>query len=193
MSAFDGPHWLEPDSCRPVPDAYDPISFDFTEYPPDEMREWARAFREQMSQRRWVRDFSDRPVPRELIEEAIRTADSAPSGANQQPWQFVAVDDPSLKREIREAAEEEEKEFYQNRATEEWKEALAPLGTDWRKPFLETAPWIVACFAEQHGVDEDGKTTKNITCRRASVSPVACSSQRSTTWDWRRSPTPLPP
>lgn len=142
-------------------DAYDPIPLDVTEYPPDEMRERAQAFREQMSKRRSVREFSDRPVPRALIEEAIRTAGTAPSGANRQPWQFVAVDDPDLKSEIREAAEEEEKEFYESRATEEWKEALAPLGTDWRKPYLETAPWIVVCFAEQYGVDESGEKTKN--------------------------------
>jgi nitroreductase len=142
-------------------DAYDPLPLDFTEYPPDEMRERARAFRDQMSQRRSVREFSDRPVPQELIEEAIRTAGSAPSGANRQPWQFVAVDDPGLKSEIREAAEEEEKEFYENRVTEEWEETLAPLGTDWRKPYLETVPWIVVCFAEQYAVDADGEKTKN--------------------------------
>jgi len=87
-----------------------------------------------------VREFSDRPVPHELIADAIRTAGTAPSGANRQPWQFVAIDDPDLKSEIRDAAEEEEKEFYENRATEEWKNALAPLGTDWRKSYLETAP-----------------------------------------------------
>jgi iodotyrosine deiodinase len=142
-------------------DACDPIPLDFTEVPPDEMRERARAFRARMSRRRSVRDFSDRPVPRELIEEAIRTAGTAPSGAHRQPWQFVAVDDPDLKREIREAAEAEEKEFYENRVTEEWEEALAPLGTDWRKPYLETAPWLVVCFAEQYGLDKEGEKTKN--------------------------------
>ncbi len=141
--------------------AYDPIPLNFTEYPPDQMRERAAWFYELMTQRRSVREFADRPVPRDLIEDAIRTAGTAPSGANRQPWRFVAIDDPDLKREIREAAEEEEKEFYENRATEEWKEALAPLGTDWRKPYLETAPWIVVCFAEQYGVDEDGEKTKN--------------------------------
>lgn len=144
-----------------MPDAYESIPLDFTEYPSDEMRERARSFRKQMRKRRSVRAFSDRPVHRALIEEALQTAGSAPSGAHRQPWQFVAVDDPALKREIREATEEEEKEFYENRATEEWKEALAPLGTDWRKPFLEAAPWIVVCFAEQYGVDENGEKTKN--------------------------------
>ena len=141
--------------------AYDPISLNFTEYPPEQMRERAAHFYELMAQRRSVREFSDRPVPRELIADAIRTAGTAPSGANRQPWQFVAVDDPELKREIREAAEEEEKEFYENRVTEEWEEALAPLGTDWRKPYLTTAPWIVVCFAEQYGVDENGEKVKN--------------------------------
>jgi nitroreductase len=120
-------------------DPHDPVPLDFTEVPPDEMQERACAFCEQMSQRRSMRAFSDRPVPQALIEEAIRTAGTAPSGAHRQPWQFVAVDDPTLKAEIREAVEEEEKEFYENRVTEEWKEALAPLGTDWRKPYLETA------------------------------------------------------
>jgi nitroreductase len=141
--------------------AYDPIPLDFTEYPPDQMRERAAWFYELMAQRRSVRDFSDRPVPRALIEDAIRTAGTAPSGANRQPWQFVAVDNPDLKREIREAAEEEEREFYENRVTEEWEEALSHLGTDWRKPYLETAPWLVVCFAEQYGIDEDGEKTKN--------------------------------
>jgi nitroreductase len=137
--------------------AYDPVPLNFTEYPPEQMRERAARFYERMAQRRSVREFSDRPVPRELIEDAIRTAGTAPSGANRQPWQFVAVDDPALKREIREAAEEEEKEFYENRATEEWKDALAPLGTDWRKPYLTTAPWIVVCFAKPYGFDENGE------------------------------------
>ena len=140
---------------------YNPVPLDFTGYPPEEMRERARTFREQMAQRRSVREFSDGPVPRELIEEAIRTAGSAPSGAHRQPWQFVAVDDPDLKTEIREAVETEEKKFYENRVTEEWKEALAPLGTDWRKPYLGAAPWLVICFAEQYGLDADGEKTKN--------------------------------
>ena len=140
---------------------YNPVPLDFTGYPPEEMRERARTFCEQMAQRRSVREFSDRPVPRELIEEAIRTAGSAPSGAHRQPWQFVAVDDPDLKTEIREAVETEEKKFYENRVTEEWKEALAPLGTDWRKPYLGAAPWLVICFAEQYGLDADGEKTKN--------------------------------
>jgi len=142
-------------------DPHDPVPLDFTEHPPDEMQERARAFREQMAQRRSVCEFSDRPVPRELIEEAIRTAGSAPSGAHRQPWQFVAVDDLNLKTGIREAVEAEEKEFYENRMTEGWEEALTPLGTDWRKPYLEMAPWLVVCFAEQYSLDADGEKSKN--------------------------------
>jgi len=136
---------------------YDPIPLNFTEYPPEQMRERAAQFYELMAQRRSVRDFSDRPVPRELIEDAIRTAGTAPSGANQQPWQFVAVDDPNLKQEIREAVEDEEKKTYEERMPDEWREALAPLGTDWQKPYLTTAPWIVVCFAEPYGIDDDGE------------------------------------
>ncbi|HKL88360.1 MAG TPA: nitroreductase family protein [Salinibacter sp.] len=137
--------------------SYDPIPLDFSEYPPEQMRERAAQFYERMAQRRSVRDFSDRPVPRELIKDAIRTAGTAPSGANQQPWQFVAVDDPDLKQEIREAVEDEEKKTYEERMPDEWREALAPLGTDWQKPYLTTAPWIVVCFAEPYGIDDDGE------------------------------------
>lgn len=138
-----------------------PIPLDFTERPPDEMRARAEAFYALMDQRRSVRDFSDRPVPRRLIERAIRTAGTAPSGAHRQPWRFVAVDDPQIKREIREAAEAEERESYENRMPDEWLEALAPLGTDWRKPFLETAPWLVVCFAERYEVKANGEKVKN--------------------------------
>ena len=144
-----------------MPDPYDSIPLDFTERPPEEIRERAQSFYEVMAQRRSVRDFSDRSVPRECIAAAIRTAGTAPSGANRQPWQFVAVDDPTLKREIREAAEEEERTTYEERMSDEWREALAPLGTDWRKPFLETAPWLVVCFAKPYDVDEDGSKTTN--------------------------------
>jgi nitroreductase len=142
-------------------DAYDPIPLDFTEYPPEEMRERARSFRQLMAQRRSVRDFSDRPVSRALIEEAIRTAGTAPSGAHRQPWQFVAVDDADLKREIREAVEDEEKKTYEERMPDEWREALRPLGTDWQKPYLTTAPWLVVCFAEPYGVNPDGSKQTN--------------------------------
>ena len=144
-----------------MPEQYTPISLDFQEHPADEMAARAQAFYELMDRRRSVRDFSDRPVPRRLIEHAIRTASTAPSGAHRQPWRFVAVSDPSLKRRIRIAAEEEEKESYGGRMSDEWLDALAPLGTDWRKPFLEVVPWIVVCFAERYGLDADGGKIKN--------------------------------
>lgn len=134
---------------------------DFTVRSESEMRSRADAFYTLMDQRRSVRDFSDRPVPRDLIATAIKTAGTAPSGAHRQPWRFVAVDDPALKREIREAAEAEEKENYERRMSDEWLEALDPIGTDWEKPFLETAPWLIVCFAESYGVNDDGSKTKN--------------------------------
>lgn len=134
---------------------------DYKEYPAKEMLERARSFYEQMKRRRTIRDFSDRPVPREIIEDCIRTAGTAPNGANMQPWHFVVVQDDKIKKEIREAAEEEEKEFYERRASEEWLEALAPLGTDHNKPFLEEAPYLIAIFAEKYGVTESGNKVKN--------------------------------
>jgi iodotyrosine deiodinase len=109
-----------------------------------------------MQRRRTFRDFSDRPVPREVIEHCIRAAGTAPSGANLQPWQFVAVSDPMVKHEIRVAAEKAEKEFYAHRAPKAWLEALAPLGTDSNKPFLEVAPWLIAVFAQPFRILEDG-------------------------------------
>ncbi len=108
--------------------------------------EGARAFYEVMRQRRSVRHFSGRPVPRETIEWVVRAAGTSPSGANKQPWRFVCVSDPGLKRQIREGAEVEEREFYTRRASAEWLADLAPLGTDWRKPFLEAAPWLIVVF-----------------------------------------------
>lgn len=130
--------------------------------PPGESLARARAFQEELAGRRSVRFFRDDPVPRELIELAIRTAGSAPSGAHRQPWHFVAIRDPELKRRIRVAAEAEERAGYEGgRMPEEWLRALAPLGTDWHKPFLETAPWLVVAFAEAHGVDTEGQVVKN--------------------------------
>ncbi len=140
---------------------YDPMPLDFRERPPEEMLARAEAFYRRMDRRRSVRAFADRPVPRRLVELALRTAGTAPSGAHRQPWRFVAVDDPALKREIREAAEAEERASYARRMSDEWLDALQPLGTDWRKPFLETAPWLVVCFAESYGVDEAGAKVKN--------------------------------
>jgi iodotyrosine deiodinase len=121
----------------------------------------ASAFREQMRSRRTVRHFSDRPVAREVIEQCLLTAGGAPSGANLQPWHFVVVGDPAVKRRIREAAEAEEREFYAHRAPREWLDALAPLGTDADKPFLETAPYLIAIFAQSYGVLADGRKVKN--------------------------------
>ncbi len=121
----------------------------------------ADAFYAEMDRRRSVRFFSDRPVPRHLIERAIQTAGTAPSGAHKQPWTFVAVSDPALKREIRLVAEAEEKESYEGRMSPEWLEALAPIGTDWQKPFLETVPWIVVCFAQRTGVGPAGEKVKH--------------------------------
>ena len=120
----------------------------------------AEEFADEMARRRTVRDFSDRPVPRELIRAALRAAGTAPSGAHQQPWRFVAIADADIKRRIREAAEAEEKEFYQHRAPEEWLEALALLGTDENKPFLEVAPWLIAVFYERTGPEVDGRKPK---------------------------------
>ncbi|HUP19220.1 MAG TPA: nitroreductase family protein, partial [Gemmatimonadota bacterium] len=127
------------------------------EYPPEEMRARAAELAEDLARRRTVRDFTDRPVPRELIETLLATAGSAPSGANLQPWHFVAVSEPDVKRRIRVAAEVEERDFYERRAPKEWLEALAPIGTDWRKPFLETAPWLIAVFVRKYGVGPEGE------------------------------------
>jgi nitroreductase len=128
----------------------------------DEMAAHGRAFLELMSRRRSVREFAPDPVPRELIEMAIAAANTAPSGANRQPWHFVAVSDPAVKTEIRRGAETEEREFYEGgRATDEWLRALAPIGTDWRKPFLDIAPWLVVVFKQIHGVGSDGSKISN--------------------------------
>ncbi|CAN5484044.1 nitroreductase family protein [soil metagenome] len=127
----------------------------------DQVRERAHAFSEQMQRRRTVRDFSARAVPRDVIEDCLRVAGSAPSGANLQPWHFVAIGNPSVKSEIRVAAEEEEREFYEHRAPAAWLEALAPLGTDSRKPFLEIAPWLIAVFAQPYSTLPDGSRMKH--------------------------------
>lgn len=128
----------------------------FTRLALAESAESARTFFEEMDRRRTTRHFSTDPVPSELIEWAIRTAGTAPSGAHQQPWTWVAVSDPGLKAQIREAAEKEEREFYGGRAPEEWLEALTPLGTDEVKAHLTDAPWVVVLFAQTHGVRPDG-------------------------------------
>jgi iodotyrosine deiodinase len=133
----------------------------YREYPEQEMKERARLFREEMDRRRTVRSFSERPVSKPVIEDCLLAAGSAPSGANLQPWHFVVVSEPHIKRKIREAAEKEEHEFYHHRAPKEWLEALAPLGTDEQKPYLETAPYLIVVFAQAYGVLPDGRKVKN--------------------------------
>src|SRR5919109_3044990 len=126
---------------------FQPLST-YIEYPLEEMKQRATFFRKEMQRRRTVRHFSDRPVPREVIEECLLTAGTAPSGANLQPWHFVVVTDPQIKREIRIAAEQEEREFYSRRAPQEWLDALSVLGTDEHKPFLEIAPCLIVIFGK---------------------------------------------
>ncbi|SCL34926.1 Nitroreductase [Micromonospora nigra] len=116
-----------------------------------EMVDTVRAFADRMTTRRSIRHFSAEPVPREVVEEAVRAASTAPSGANLQPWRFVVISDPERKRRLREAAEAEEREFYSRRASDEWLRALAPLGTDWQKPFLEVAPVVIVVFEVHQG------------------------------------------
>jgi nitroreductase len=130
-------------------------------FPVEEMQRRAREFHEHLKARRTVREYSERAVPREIIEECLMTAATAPSGANQQPWHFAVVTDPAIKKKIREAAEEEERAFYSGRAPDEWLEALSHLGTDEHKPFLETAPYLIVVFAQNHGVTPDGSTVKH--------------------------------
>ncbi|OGO39782.1 MAG: nitroreductase [Chloroflexi bacterium RBG_16_56_8] len=133
----------------------------YREYPLEEMQQRAAAFCADLQRRRTVRQFSDRAVPREIIENCLRAANTAPSGANMQPWHFVVVSDPAVKRRMRVAAEAEEHEFYHKRATPEWLEALAPLGTDEHKPYLEVAPYLIAIFVQSYGVLPDGRTRKH--------------------------------
>jgi iodotyrosine deiodinase len=143
------------------------VPYEFERLPPELMRERARAFYEHMDARRSVRDFSADPVPRELIELAVRAASTAPSGAHRQPWTFVLVGDPELKREIRVAAEREERISYERRMSDEWLEALEPLGTDWHKPFLETVPWLVVVFEQLWGEGDDGAKRKHYYVRES--------------------------
>ena len=121
----------------------------------------SQIFFENLSTRRTIRDFADDPVPREVIENCIKTAGTAPSGANMQPWHFVLISNPKIKKQIRAAAEKEEKEFYEKRAPKEWLEALAPLGTDNNKPYLETAPYLIAIFMQRYGKLPDGREVKH--------------------------------
>jgi iodotyrosine deiodinase len=141
---------------------YRPIPLpDYAELPLNEMRRRARAFYDEIRRRHTVREFSARPVPRDIIEDCLRAAGTAPNGANHQPWHFAVVGNPDLKRRIRLAAEEEEAAFYNGRAGEEWLEALKPLGTDASKAFLETAPWLICIFGERKSRSADGRLRKN--------------------------------
>lgn len=133
----------------------------YREYPLDEMRARLAEFYADVSRRRTVREFADRPVPRDIIETALQAAGTAPSGANLQPWHFVVVAGAETKKKIREAAEAEEREFYSHRASEEWLAALEPLGTDESKPFLETAPYLIAVFLQKFGELPDGRKVKH--------------------------------
>jgi nitroreductase len=151
-SGPEPPEWQQPDLI--------PLE-DYREYPVADMRTRALEFYQELNRRRTVREFSSREVPRDVLEHCLLAAGTAPSGAHRQPWRFVVVSDPGLKKRIREAAELEEQEFYESRAPEEWLEALAPLGTDARKPFLETAPCLIAIFAERFGLRHDGFHVQN--------------------------------
>jgi nitroreductase len=144
----------------PLGPIFEPLS-NYREHPPEEMGRRARAFYEDIRRRRTVRNFSTRPVARATVEACLLAAGTAPSGANMQPWHFVVVSDPSVKRRIREAAEQEERLFYSERAPQDWLDALAPLGTDEHKPFLETAPYLIAIFAETFGQLPDGRKVKH--------------------------------
>ena len=134
---------------------------DFHPYGDDEMQARARAMFENLARRHTVRDFAPAPVPRAVIEDCIAAAGRAPSGANHQPWHFAVVESPEVKSAIREAAEEEERAFYGGRASQEWLDALAPIGTDAHKPFLEIAPYLIAIFAQKRGGIETGMDKKN--------------------------------
>lgn len=130
-------------------------------YPPEEMAQRAKAFYQDLSRRKTIREFSSTPVSREVIEQCLLAAGTAPSGANHQPWHFAVVSDPALKQKIRIEAEIEEREFYERRAPQEWKDALAPLGTDSNKPFLEDAPYLIAIFGQKSTLMDDGSAVKN--------------------------------
>ena len=134
---------------------------DFKEFSEEEMRQRSKSFLDELSTRRTVRDFSNKSVSLDIIENCIKAAATAPSGANKQPWQFIIVSDSKVKQKIREAAEAEEKEFYNHRATKQWLEDLNQFGTDWHKPFLETAPYLIVVFRQIYDIKNDGSQRKN--------------------------------
>ena len=137
------------------------VPLEYHGFPEDEMRARSLAFYEMMKKRHSTRDFADKPVPLEVITTCLETAGRAPSGANQQPWHFVVVTDPAIKHQIRLAAEAEERTFYTERASEEWLNALAPLGTDADKAFIDRAGCLIVIFAQAYGLDEDGDRIKH--------------------------------
>lgn len=137
------------------------IDLIFNRLTPEEMLANAQEFYQKVNSRRTVRDFSSQEVPLEVIQQCLLAAGTAPSGANRQPWHFAVVGDPLIKKKIREGAEQEEQEFYSGRAPQDWLDALAPLGTDAEKPFLELAPYLIVVFAEKYGVDSQQKKQKN--------------------------------
>jgi len=134
---------------------------DFVEVPIDEMRRQAKMFYDLMRKRHTVRDFSSKSVPRDIIEQCLLAAGTAPNGANHQPWHFCVIGDPAMKKLIRDAAEQEEQAFYSGRAGQEWLDALKPLGTDAAKPFLEIAPWLICVFGSRKSRSADGIVRKN--------------------------------
>ena len=133
----------------------------YKSYSIEEMKKRSQVFVEDIERRRTIRNFSEKPVPKEIIENCLKAASSAPSGANRQPWHFSIVSDFEIKKKIREAAEAEEKKFYSGRAPDEWLEALEPLGTNENKPFLEIAPYLIVIFSEAYGLDDKGEKIKN--------------------------------
>ena len=146
-------------------DGYEHISYQKETYPPETVLARSDQFYHWMDKRRTVRDFSDQKVPRSVIENILLTASTAPSGAHKQPWTFCVISDPKLKSEIRKAAEHEEYQGYSERMSEEWLEALKPIGTDWRKPFLEIAPYLIIVFKRIYEIDENGEK-KQLLCKR---------------------------
>ncbi|HEX6883495.1 MAG TPA: nitroreductase family protein [Planctomycetota bacterium] len=144
-------------------------TFDLPRRTPEELLERARHLRAALATRRSVREFSTEPVPLAVLDECIAAAGSAPSGANRQPWTFVVVTDPELKRTIRKGAEAEEREFYEHRITDEWRRALAPFGTTWEKPFLETAPALIVVFRHAYDFEEGQKRTNYYTVESVGI------------------------
>ena len=139
----------------------------YLEYPQEQMKQRAASFRTDMQRRRSVRNFSSKPVPREVIEDCLLTAGSAPSGANMQPWYFMVVSDPDVKKHIREAAEKEEYKFYHGDAGQQWLDTLSHLGTDYQKPFLEAAPYLIVIFSRSYSLSPDGRKVKHYYVRES--------------------------